>query len=661
MRLAVPVLVTSFSPSEGFTLMCETFWVSNHGCNFKCPKKLLFGETIRLDIPHSGRQIKARVVRTQAKELPDNPWEVCVELEKADNFWGIQQPPKDWANGSSENTGAAGEGSSASDQAGDASSAGEGKVVPISARLEKARQELFEQQLSDLKRQMEAEAVNQTERIWNELREKSQQYVAELNEKISDLQAKIGELEQGAQVAETPAQFKSTGVSEEAVETKLEQIRGMLREEEASLREHLLQEIRGRVAEGPSQQFTEEDQARFQQTLGGLDASREQMDQLRALIGPGERLVEELKHQVQEWSEKLPQQEAHYHQRLIEATSRAEGFAGDLERNLSERDAEVRERIQQATAQAELVREQSQNLLGSIEEKTRAVSGLLREEMQALGKQLTGGMRQELAADAEAHRSSLHSEIEAQHSRLDQMRAQAEAVAGSVEETVKGRLNQMTEDLADQLRHKLETQLQGTSHELLSRVEGELVRVASAASQPAERAAADLRRQVEEWNEKLPRQEVRLQQLLSDATSKAENFNLKLDNQVRQFEGIVRDKMLETTGQLKGKMEYAIESTQARLDARGRDLQAQLEAVASRQQEASEKIIAEIEGRLRSKLDEVEQALRTGGDEAVTRSLKSLEQQSQEMATQYSRKLEVKIGEALEAVSHILRYKLSSP
>ena len=86
-----------------------------------------------------------------------------------------------------------------------------------------------------------------------------------------------------------------------------------------------------------------------------------------------------------------------------------------------------------------------------------------------------------------------------------------------------------------------------------------------------------------------------------------------------------------------------------------------MEAVAARQKEASEKIISDIEGRLRSKLDEVEQALRTGGDEAVMRSLKSLEQQSQEMAPQYSRKLEVKIGEALEAVSHILRYKLSSP
>ena len=133
------------------------------------------------------------------------------------------------------------------------------------------------------------------------------------------------------------------------------------------------------------------------------------------------------------------------------------------------------------------------------------------------------------------------------------------------------------------------------------------------------------------------------------------------DDEFRQFEAIVHDKMLETTGQLKGKMEYAIEGTQARLDARGRDLQAQLEAVAARQKEASEKIISDIEGRLRSKLDEVEQALRTGGDEAVARSLKSLEQQSQEMATQYSRKLEVKIGEALEAVSHILRYKLSSP
>ena len=289
----------------------------------------------------------------------------------------------------------------------------------------------------------------------------------------------------------------------------------------------------------------------------------------------------------------------------------------------------MRERIQQSTAQLELVREQSQNLLGNLEEQMKNVGRPVWEEMQAFGERLTGALRQELSADVEVHKSRLHSEIEAQRSRFDQMRAQAEAVAGSVEETVRGRLDQMTVELAGQLRLKLETQLQVTSHEVMSRVEGELRRVASAASQSAEGAAADLRRLVEEWNEKLPREEVRVQQLLSDATGKAEDFNLKLDNQIRHCEAIVHDKMLETTGQLKGKMEYAIEGTQARLDARGRDLQAQLEAVAARQKEASEKIISDIEGRLRSKLDEVEQALRTGGYEAVTRSLKSLEQQSQ--------------------------------
>ena len=249
----------------------------------------------------------------------------------------------------------------------------------------------------------------------------------------------------------------------------------------------------------------------------------------------------------------------------------------------------MRERIQQSTAQLELVREQSQNLLGNLEEQMKNVGRPVWEEMQAFGERLTGALRQELSADVEVHKSRLHSEIEAQRSRFDQMRAQAEAVAGSVEETVMGRLDQMTVELAGQLRLKLETQLQVTSHEVMSRVEGELRRVASAASQSAEGAAADLRRLVEEWNEKLPREEVRVQQLLSDATGKAEDFNLKLDNQIRHFEAIVHDKMLETTGQLKGKMEYAIEGTQARLDARGRDLQAPLEAVAARQKEASEK------------------------------------------------------------------------
>ena len=178
-------------------------------------------------------------MRTQAKDLPDNVWEICIELERAENFWGIQQPPKDWTNGAAETKDASGEGSTASGQTGetppggDASSAPEGKVVPISARLVKARQELFEQQLSDLKRQMEGEALRQTERIWNELRKKSQQYVTELNGKIADLQTKIGELEQGAQGAETLAEDQSTGVSEELVETKLEEVKGMVREEVA--------------------------------------------------------------------------------------------------------------------------------------------------------------------------------------------------------------------------------------------------------------------------------------------------------------------------------------------------------------------------------------------------------------------------------------------
>ena len=565
MRLEVPVLVTSFSPSDGFTQMCEPVWVSNHGCNFQCPKKLLFGKTIRLDIPHSGRQIKARVVRTQPKDLPDNVWEICIELERAENFRGIQQPPKDWTNGAAETKDASGEGSNASGRTGetppggDASSAAEGKVVPISARLEKARQELFEQQLSDLKRQMESEALRQTERIWNELRKKSQQYVTELNGKIADLQTKIGELEQGAQGAETLAEDQLTGVSEELVETKLEEVKGMVREEVASVREYLLQEIRARAPEEASGVITGEDQQRLDQSLDRLEASREQLDQFQALIGPGERLVKELKYQVQEWTEKLPQQEAHYQQRLSEAISRAEGFATDLERQLRERDAEVRERIQQGTAQLELVREQSQNLLGNLEEQMKNVGRPVWEEMQAFGERLTGALRQELSADVEVHKSRLHSEIEAQRSRFDQMRAQAEAVAGSVEENVRGRLDQMTAELAGQFRLKLETQLQVTSHGVMSRVEGELRRVASAASQSAdEGAGADLRRLVEEWNEKLPREEVRVQQLLSDATGKAEDFNLKLDNQIRQFEAIVHDKMLEPTGQLKGKMEYAI-------------------------------------------------------------------------------------------------------
>lgn len=96
--LAVPLLVTSLDPNIEFAEHCETVSVSSHGCRLRSPRSLGPGAMVRLDILHTDRTATARVIHSEPMGL-SKTWEIAVELEKAENFWGIQFPPEDWTAG----------------------------------------------------------------------------------------------------------------------------------------------------------------------------------------------------------------------------------------------------------------------------------------------------------------------------------------------------------------------------------------------------------------------------------------------------------------------------------------------------------------------------------------------------------------------------------
>ncbi|MFQ5695641.1 MAG: PilZ domain-containing protein, partial [Terriglobia bacterium] len=95
--LAVPLLVTSLDPSVKFAERCETVSVSSHGCRLRAPRPLEPGVKLRLDILHTDRTTAASVVHCEPMGPMAKLWEISLELEEAENFWGIQFPPEDWA------------------------------------------------------------------------------------------------------------------------------------------------------------------------------------------------------------------------------------------------------------------------------------------------------------------------------------------------------------------------------------------------------------------------------------------------------------------------------------------------------------------------------------------------------------------------------------
>ena len=54
------------------------------------------GSEIGISIPHLGRQQKCRVVWVAMEPGENGAYETGIELQTAEDFWGVQFPPDDW-------------------------------------------------------------------------------------------------------------------------------------------------------------------------------------------------------------------------------------------------------------------------------------------------------------------------------------------------------------------------------------------------------------------------------------------------------------------------------------------------------------------------------------------------------------------------------------
>jgi PilZ domain len=91
----VPIRVTSMEPNAKLSEICETLVVSAHGCALRFPQKLDAGSTLRLH-SRGGRQATARVVFCQPMGSGAKGFRLGAQLERPDNFWGLESFPDDW-------------------------------------------------------------------------------------------------------------------------------------------------------------------------------------------------------------------------------------------------------------------------------------------------------------------------------------------------------------------------------------------------------------------------------------------------------------------------------------------------------------------------------------------------------------------------------------
>ena len=156
---------------------------------------------------------------------------------------------------------------------------------------------------------------------------------------------------------------------------------------------------------------------------------------------------------------------------------------------------------------------------------------------------------------------------------------------------------------AAQLPPDQETQLQKLEKHFQERV--------SLLTDRMEQRVADLEQRSQEWNKHAAQQEVRLQLLQDKSNLQSGQLQEKLEQQLQLLENKIHDMLVGASGQLKGRLQYALENSLAPLEERAQQAERRIETIASRGVRQLNDILAGAEDRLQRAWIEAGQTFRT--------------------------------------------------
>ena len=103
---SVPIVIRGVDVTgQSFEESTWTVGVNKQGGKIATFRQWQIGDEITIENPALGRAGKAHVVRVDEKHIPEDPCEIGVELNEAENLWGVKLPPENWPRSSAGNVG----------------------------------------------------------------------------------------------------------------------------------------------------------------------------------------------------------------------------------------------------------------------------------------------------------------------------------------------------------------------------------------------------------------------------------------------------------------------------------------------------------------------------------------------------------------------------
>ena len=95
----ISVFVTSLDPNPSRRICeeCHTVTINAHGCGVIASERVPAGTHVLLDLLAEPRQARGVVIDAVPLDNSGTSWLIGIELATFGNFWGIVDPPSDWA------------------------------------------------------------------------------------------------------------------------------------------------------------------------------------------------------------------------------------------------------------------------------------------------------------------------------------------------------------------------------------------------------------------------------------------------------------------------------------------------------------------------------------------------------------------------------------
>ena len=469
------------------------------------------------------------------------------------------------------------------------------------AAAEAAVCEMAEQLRAEIRAQLEADRQAQKQQM--------EQATADMQEKSSALQSKL---------AEVSTQIEEARRARESLESVV-----------ASLTQAASQQIKEDVAAGlqklgnQAQQESEGREKALEEKL--LEAERQATttaEQLTALT----RQAEELSARLREDERNRESLQARLDSVLAAAEQKMESSAaGILQRVSSQSDEHIRHVEGQVAAHQkqleELSRQRQQQLRSELDAHMAELRKSSEQTLRGISEELRGSLNIHLKEEFASQRALWEKQREASQAEKTWVESRANELAGRWEARLQGYIERATGEAVGKLRADVEKAAAEIIREQMEAVEKRL----SVSLQPLLSRAEDSSRALETLLGSVRQERHQAEAQTAALQRQKDEAQGWMEKQMERLRQAVHDAVVETSGEIKGRIHMAVEMAREPIEQRSREAQRQMEELAERKSREICERLAEFEKavapRLQANLAQVSENFRKETDELARNSV----------------------------------------